>query len=737
MDKQDPQDLTKRELLDMARLRDVPGRSGMSKDELVEALREVSPPAAPSPPNGANGTHQTPSQNAPRPQGNTPEDARAHAQPDAHDDEGDSWNRASGRDPNYGRFLSPGGGNRHDRVRPGGHRVPFHGDRPGGRGNDVARGPGRPNDRMTNGRARNGGPPPGRTPSGRDADHRRESLAERSERGRSRATEKSQHARDALQRSGEARRGVPYVPRFERNRDGDRDRNRGRDQRRDQGRDDRRPAGPDSRRDRNDSRKDFRGARSDDGPRERAKDNGGRDRWPDRNPRKSSPPESDLRFRGRERFRDANREEARDPRGFRGGAPANPRERLDEVMGSGAAGPQPGSQGRPEGGTRPSSRGALPTPKDRVNPLESLGVVGPVDDVRKELASLGRTPGPVPGQTPASAPGGRASSGGPIGGGESGASATRGPATSEPSAEEKLERRPSNGEPLEFPGEYDLDRCRIIARDPYWIHAYWDLSRDSLERLYEEVRVDPSEWRVMLRVHSMPVESAFAGAQPAGVFDVEVGETARSWYLHVGIPNRMYRVDVGIRMPDGSFHPLVQSNKVLTPPDRMSDEADPRWSTSVLEARRLYDFSGGSPVRNIATGPSVPGGEVSDPPPRPRETGRPEGELGATEPKWEGKESWGSSPARSSKTSGKNEFRFHLNAELLLSGMVDAGTEVRIQGVPVLIQEDGTFRVKLQLPDGDYEVPVEAISPDHRKEVRIVPRISRRTEVEERDRRPK
>ena len=638
MDKQDPQDLTKRELLDMARRHDVPGRSGMSKEELVAALR------------GVRGDHR------PVDAGSKPRESATDELDDG--DDGDVWNRASGKDPNYGRFLSSQGGARPDRFRPGGT-----GDGRGsmGRGRDASgQGATRPEGWSSNGRRSNGRGGNGRGGNGRGGDsrgansrgtndrgstraangrgasgrdeHRRESLAERSERGRSRASAKSQQARDALRRTGDARRGVSYVPRYER---------------------DREPRHGDS----GDSR---RGGR---------RGSQRRGRWNDRDDRES---------------RDFRR---RDDGGRRG--PANPRVPLEGSFRKDTQEQRSAEQpsATPVSG-RPSSSG-----------LDNLGVVGPVHDVKKEMASLA-----------AEAPG------------------------------VNLERRSSKGEALHFPEEYELDRCRVMARDPYWIHAYWDLSPATLERLYEEVRVDPSEWRIVLRVHSHPMESAFAGAQPAGFFDVEVGDSARSWYVHVGIPQRMYRVEVGIGMPDGSFHSLVHSNKVVTPPDRMSDEADPRWSTPMAEARRLYEFSGGSPVRNIATGPSVPGGEDADPPPRPRETGRPEGHLGGSESEWQGPKAWGSSPTQPSSANpgaeeNSTDFRFHLHTELLLSGVAEPGTEIQIQGVPVRMREDGSFLVKLQLPDGEHEIPVEAVSPDRSQEIRVVPKIVRHTQIEKRDKR--
>jgi hypothetical protein len=53
-----------------------------------------------------------------------------------------------------------------------------------------------------------------------------------------------------------------------------------------------------------------------------------------------------------------------------------------------------------------------------------------------------------------------------------------------------------------------------------------------------------------------------------------------------------------------------------------------------------------------------------------------------------------------------------VNAELIVYGATDPAATVRVGGRPIRLRPDGTFSYHFALPDGQYGMPVEAISPD-------------------------
>lgn len=54
----------------------------------------------------------------------------------------------------------------------------------------------------------------------------------------------------------------------------------------------------------------------------------------------------------------------------------------------------------------------------------------------------------------------------------------------------------------------------------------------------------------------------------------------------------------------------------------------------------------------------------------------------------------------------------HVNAEVIFYGGTHPQAKVRIDGKPVALAPDGSFRYHFVFPDGNYEIPITATSPD-------------------------
>ncbi len=110
------------------------------------------------------------------------------------------------------------------------------------------------------------------------------------------------------------------------------------------------------------------------------------------------------------------------------------------------------------------------------------------------------------------------------------------------------------------------DRLNCMARDPHWVHCYWELAGDALKRaskgrgprFLETVR-----W--VLRVRA-------AGGAPS---DVDIDSAARSWYLRVG-PGRRVGVELGLVTVGGDFLALASGGEVETPPEPLGGVAAER-----------------------------------------------------------------------------------------------------------------------------------------------------------------
>jgi hypothetical protein len=57
-------------------------------------------------------------------------------------------------------------------------------------------------------------------------------------------------------------------------------------------------------------------------------------------------------------------------------------------------------------------------------------------------------------------------------------------------------------------------------------------------------------------------------------------------------------------------------------------------------------------------------------------------------------------------------FFMHVNAEVIFYGGTDPDATVTIDGREIPLNPDGTFRYHFLFPDGEYEIPIVATSPD-------------------------
>ena len=74
--------------------------------------------------------------------------------------------------------------------------------------------------------------------------------------------------------------------------------------------------------------------------------------------------------------------------------------------------------------------------------------------------------------------------------------------------------------------------------------------------------------------------------------------------------------------------------------------------------------------------------------------------------------SWGGSENLGSFGFAQREFFLHVNAEVIFYGGTHPQAKVTIDGKPVGLAPDGSFRYHFVFPDGNYEIPITATSPD-------------------------
>lgn len=248
----------------------------------------------------------------------------------------------------------------------------------------------------------------------------------------------------------------------------------------------------------------------------------------------------------------------------------------------------------------------------------------------------------------------------------------------------------------QVPAGYGETRIVLQVRDPFWMHAYWEISRETALDLARELGESLSSSRLTLRVNDMTNRD---GADSGRQIAIDVHPFADNWYINVCEPDRSYCVDLGLTSGSDQFRFIARSNVVRTPRVGPSDVRDEEWlSIRALEAvahgPRVYTASPGIPAqgmraeawaREIALG-SGGVGAVSSPvgPPVP-----------TLAPEMAGRRYW-----------------LRADAELVVYGATEPGSKVSMSGMPVKTASDGTFSVRIALPVGELPIEVAAESAD-------------------------
>ncbi|QEH34082.1 hypothetical protein OJF2_26160 [Aquisphaera giovannonii] len=250
------------------------------------------------------------------------------------------------------------------------------------------------------------------------------------------------------------------------------------------------------------------------------------------------------------------------------------------------------------------------------------------------------------------------------------------------------------------------DRIIVLARDSYWLHAHWELSRTTLARAQAALGQEWHSAQPILRVMDVTSEDTTTATE-RHLRDVPIHGGVNNWYLDVLAPPRSFRVDIGYLSRRGKFYVLARSNIVTTPRAGVSDALEENWSdvqqqfdrvqnpstigspriNTVLDLRELFEerlrrpLCSGS-MQNLSIA-GLPG-------------------LG-------------------------RKFHFEIDAELIVYGTTEPNARVTLQGEPVHLRPDGSFTVRYSLPDSRQIIPAVASSPDGVEERTIVLAVERNT----------
>ncbi|MEE9601867.1 MAG: DUF4912 domain-containing protein [Thermoguttaceae bacterium] len=252
------------------------------------------------------------------------------------------------------------------------------------------------------------------------------------------------------------------------------------------------------------------------------------------------------------------------------------------------------------------------------------------------------------------------------------------------------------------------DRLVVMVRDPFWLHVYWEMTRSSIDRAKAALGQHWHGAKPVLRLNEVSRKGTTSTARRP-TRDIVIHGGVNNWYIDVQDPPKSYQVDIGYLALNGRFHAIANSNIVSTPPASANDSFDKNWSEVAKDFDRVYAMSGGYGEQE-GNGPLK---EVFE-----KQLRRPMG--GPMDIKF------------GAGAGGKQEeLSFRVDTELIVHGETDPSAHVTFRGEPIHLREDGTFAVRLNLPDRRHVLPVVASSPDGVEQRTIVLAIDRNTKVME------
>ena len=313
-------------------------------------------------------------------------------------------------------------------------------------------------------------------------------------------------------------------------------------------------------------------------------------------------------------------------------------------------------------------------------------------------------------------------------------------------------------EPGELPDAYGTERLTLVSRDPHWLYAHWDLTKEQLQK-YNRLSRDG---HLVVRIFK-------AGAVAEPVNETYVHPESQNWFIYVEEGGARYNADLGYYDKRKRWKSISKSSSILTPPESLANDTSVDFATLpvnvpldlVVDAVR-QSVPGDVPLmtalNNLREGgyQNLPGPEYFTAALQAADPGKPapwtpEQQKALAEVitmdevrrVWIGSHevtelvrkqlvkelasqaaadvsgaiggaraisSLGmSSPHGGASLPGKG-FWFNVNAELIIYGATEPDATVTIGERRIRLRSDGSFSYRFALPDGRYDLPVVATS---------------------------
>jgi hypothetical protein len=253
----------------------------------------------------------------------------------------------------------------------------------------------------------------------------------------------------------------------------------------------------------------------------------------------------------------------------------------------------------------------------------------------------------------------------------------------------------------------DRDRLVLMVRGPHWLHAFWEVTPRSIERARVALG---QEWHAARPVVQLDSEQQNSATERV-VREIEVHGGVKNWFIDVRDPLRC-RVELGYRAAGGRFQALVRSSAVSTPATAQGDTLDVHWGEIAGDSDRIYAMSGGFASEAAPAELQELFEERLRRPMNPPDARH--CQVEADEP-----------------PTAACDCELEVDAEMVVYGATRPDAYVTLHGEPVKLAADGTFRVRVEMPNRRQVIPIVASAPDAGARRTVVLAVERNTKAME------
>ncbi len=292
-----------------------------------------------------------------------------------------------------------------------------------------------------------------------------------------------------------------------------------------------------------------------------------------------------------------------------------------------------------------------------------------------------------------------------------------------------------------LPNGYGDSRIVILPRDPQWAYAYWDISNQHKEELRRQ-----GGQQLALRLFDV-TDLDLSIQSPHSVQEYGCDEMAREWYLPLPVSDREYLLEIGYRTWDGRWLKLARSESMRVPPVYPSDWVEDQFvtldweeplegksvlklvspsqkaseSTTAYQAQtelhnHIFGMVGEVEAQRVAG--SLHSSMQDAPSPAPHLDSVSSYVFPSGAGLWALPTFSGLNMSGIGLSSGElakpqpRKFWLVADAELIVYGATEPDATVYVDGEPIVLNSDGTFRFQMSFQDGQLKFPIVAVAAD-------------------------